>query len=59
MKLSQERINELKKLLKEQFDLEYTDEQAQEAGLAIMRFVVAKEQQKNTKSRGNDGNTKS
>lgn len=44
MRLSQERIKALQKLLKEQFDLDYTDEEAQQAGLAIMRFVVAKEQ---------------
>lgn len=43
MRLSQERIRALQKLLKEQFDLDYTDEEAQQAGLAIMRFVVAKE----------------
>ena len=44
MRLSQERIKALQKLLKEQFDLDYTDEEAQQAGLAIMRFVIAKEQ---------------
>lgn len=44
MRLSTERINTLKLLLKEHYGLEYSDEQAQEAGLAIMRFVVAKAQ---------------
>lgn len=44
MRISNERIQALKLLLKEQYDLEYTDEQAQEAGLAIMRFVIAKSQ---------------
>ncbi len=43
MRLSQERIKALQKLLKEHFGLDYTDEEAQQAGLAIMRFVVAKE----------------
>lgn len=42
MKLSTELINSLKLLLKEQYDLEYSDEQAQEAGLAIIRFVAVK-----------------
>ena len=46
MRLSPERIKELQKILKEQLGLDYTDEQAQEAGLAIVRFVLAKEQQK-------------
>lgn len=46
MRLSQERIKELKKLLKAETGKDYTDEEAQQAGLAIMRFVVAKEQRK-------------
>lgn len=46
VRLSQERIKALQKLLKEQFNLDYTDEEAQQAGLAIMRFVIAKEQRK-------------
>ena len=44
MKLSDERIKELKALLKRLYGLNYTDEQAQEAGLAIMRFVIVKTQ---------------
>lgn len=44
MRLSPERIKELQKLLKEQTGKDYTDEEAQQAGLSIMRFVVAKEQ---------------
>ena len=43
MRLSDERIKELQKLLKDELGLEYTEEQAQQAGLAIMRFVLAKE----------------
>ncbi len=42
MRLSNERIRTLQILLQEEFGLEYTDEQAQEAGVAIMRFVIAK-----------------
>lgn len=44
MRLSSERIKTLQALLKEEFGLDYSDEQAQEAGLAIMRFVIAKTQ---------------
>lgn len=46
MRISPERIKELQKLLKEQTGKDYTDEEAQEAGLAIMRFTKAKEQRK-------------
>lgn len=45
-RISPERIKELQKLLKEQTGKDYSSEEAQEAGLAIMRFVIAKEQQK-------------
>ena len=44
MRLSSQRIKELQSLLKEQLDLVYTDEETQQAALAIMRFVVAKHQ---------------
>jgi len=44
MRISPERIKELQKLLKEQTGKNYTDEEAQEAGLAITRFTTAKEQ---------------
>lgn len=44
MKFSDERIKELQTILKEEFGLDYTDEQAQEAGIAIIRFVLAKTQ---------------
>lgn len=46
MRLSSERIKSLQNLLKELYGLEYTDEQAQEAGMDIMRFVIAKAQRK-------------
>lgn len=49
MRLSPERIKELQKLLKELYNLDYTDEEAQEAGLAIMRFVIVKEQRRREK----------
>jgi hypothetical protein len=44
MRLSSERITSLQALLREKYGLELTDEQAQEAGMAIMRFVIAKAQ---------------
>ena len=47
MRLSNERIKTLQIILKEEFDLDYSDEQAQEAGMAIMRFVIAKMQREN------------
>ncbi len=43
MRLSSERIQELQVLLKKHFGLEYTDEQAQQAGLAILRFSITKQ----------------
>lgn len=45
-RISPKRIKELQKLLKEQTGRDYTDEEAQKAGLSIMRFVVAKEKRK-------------
>jgi len=44
MRLSNERIKSLHALLRELHGMELTDEQAQEAGMAIMRFVIAKAQ---------------
>lgn len=44
MRLSEERIRALQILLKKQTGRDYTDEEAQEAGMAIMRFVIAKAQ---------------
>ncbi len=46
VRISPERIKELQKLLKKQTGMEYSDEEAQEAGLNIMRFVIAKEQRR-------------
>lgn len=45
-RISPDRIKELQKLLKEQAGKDYTEEEAQEAGLAIMRFVLVKEQRR-------------
>lgn len=46
MRLSSEHIKKLQVLLKEIHGLDYSDEQAQEAGMAIMRFVQVKAQRK-------------
>jgi hypothetical protein len=46
MRLSDERVKELQVLLKELYGVDYTAEQAQEAGLAILRFVLAKTQRR-------------
>lgn len=46
MRLRDESIKSLQTLLKDLFNCDYTHEQAQEAGLAIMRFMVAKSQRK-------------
>jgi len=46
MRLSDERIRSLQALLKEQTGRDYTQEQAQEAGMAIIRFVIIKAQRK-------------
>jgi hypothetical protein len=51
MNLDAKRINSLKVLLKE-LGLDLTDEQAQEAGLAIMRFALAKFQRTNKSIKG-------
>jgi uncharacterized protein YgfB (UPF0149 family) len=42
VQLSDERISELQKLLKEQLDKEYNDEDARSAALAIIHFIKAK-----------------
>jgi hypothetical protein len=51
MRISPERLQTLKALLKEQCGLEYTDEQAQEAGMAILRFVAAKRQRSDAQAK--------
>lgn len=42
MRLSQQRIRALQKLLKDDFGLDYSEEEVRQAGTAILRFVVAK-----------------
>ena len=44
MRLSNERIKSLQILLHYKYGLELTNEEAQKAGMAIMRFVLAKAQ---------------
>lgn len=43
MRISTESIKVLQAILKEYFGLEYTEEEAQQAGFAILRFVAAKQ----------------
>ena len=58
MRLNNERIKTLQALLKELYGLELTDEQAQSAGMSIMRFVIAKAQRKQElKKEGHNGQT--
>jgi len=53
MRLSDEHIKQLQSLLKELNALDYSDEQAQEAGVAIIRFMIAKNHRKQkNKQRG-------
>ena len=46
VRISPEHLKKLQKLPKEQTGKDYTDEEAQQAGLNIMRFVVVKEQRR-------------
>lgn len=46
MRLNERRIKSLQVIMREKLGLELTDEQAQDAGLAIMRFLIAKAQRK-------------
>lgn len=46
VRISPEHIKKLQKLLKEQTGKDYSDEEAQDAGMAIMRFVLTKEQRR-------------
>ena len=46
VRINPEQIKKLQKLLKEQTGKDYTEDEAQQAGLNIMRFVVAKEQRR-------------
>lgn len=42
MRLSDRKIKKLQELLRAEYGAEYSTEQAQEVGFAIMRFVVQK-----------------
>jgi len=42
VRISDKQIKELQKILKEDYGLDYSNEEAQTAGLAIMRFTLAK-----------------
>lgn len=53
MRLNPKRITKLQKLLKEELGLDYSDEEAQEAGIAIMRFVMSKHRRQQLRSINN------
>jgi hypothetical protein len=62
MRLSTKSIKDLQVILTDQFGLKLSDEEAQEAGLSIMRFVSAKyiraqELAKQNKENGNGDKT--
>jgi hypothetical protein len=43
VRIKPEQLKKLQKLLKKQTGKDYSDEDAQQAGINIMRFVIAKE----------------
>lgn len=51
MRLSQQLISELKLILKNEYGLNYTDEEVQQAGIAILRFALAKKLKERTKNK--------
>lgn len=51
MRLSPKHIAALQKILKERYGLDYTEEQSQQVGLAIMRFVISKELRAKTREK--------
>lgn len=56
MRLSDERIKALQILLKERTGQDYTDEEAQKAGMDIMRFVIAKAQREQKLANNKENN---
>ena len=46
MRFSEEKIRQIKSIMKNQFDKEVTDEEAQMIGMATLQFVIAKAQDK-------------
>lgn len=52
-RISKKHIKQLQKLLKDQTGKDYTDEEAQEAGLEIIRFVIAKAKREQEKIKPN------
>ena len=46
MRFSPARIKGLQRLLKEHYGVDYSEEEAQRAGIAIVRFIIAKKHRK-------------
>lgn len=42
MRFSKHRIKQIKLIMKDQFDKDITDDEAQQIGLAVLAFVIAK-----------------
>ena len=55
MHLSKEQIKQLQLLLEKQTGLKYTDQEAQHAGLMVMKFVFAKCKNANNSKEKTDG----
>ena len=54
MRISENRIEELKRILKTHYNLDYDNEQAQQAGRSILKFVGLKIYQQSTKEVKNE-----
>jgi len=57
VRISDKQIKELQKILKEEHGLDYSDEEAQTAGLAIMRFTLAKKRREFEQKKESDDGT--
>lgn len=58
VRLSEERIRALQEILKKEFGIDYSDEEAQQAGLAIMRFTLAKKRRELELEKDTENGTK-
>lgn len=54
MQIPQELINQFKTLYKEQFGIKLTNEEAQKQGLAVMRLIAVRYENKLTKGENNE-----
>ncbi len=54
MQISQELVDQFKTLYKERFDIELTNEEAQKQGLAVMRLIAVRYENKLMKGENNE-----